>query len=510
MFSHSTTRHSSHEKRRTVPCVHIANKGVRKSSALCTRKRSLLLMGGVNGDAATENDQLTLASKASNILASAFAALDEKDKYDTVLLGLCNKIMDDGNAAASSADQIAKDAILSPSQKAYEKLKDPISLFKEMSYRKVQANGRTLIALVDAASTTQDVRAMATVLSLAIQNRSASFYGSKQASVTPMPSSEKSFVYGPRVGQLNKYSQTRAERLQKLPDIPTDDRTVEIVAALSSMGIMGTCLILQGVGNAIGWEEMTPYTNLILVGFMALIIFDNFYDSIQYIGSMIVKLNAERLPDVVQTIQLPNKDKNPFGLGTGKITGKIVRGFTRLVTVDTERECQCEAAAFFTAYSLGLPCFSFRPNALEGAMLIIESNRTDKESIDGWDSQILNPLLSESGVLKMLVWLLAPVAMEISLHPQLIVSDPREAQGLIRRLMEKAKDLGLEQEFGNILPLQNVSATDNEVKDLLKWAYAEAELLLRSNKATITALSERLIGGVATVGDCVAILEGWE
>jgi hypothetical protein len=35
------------------------------------------------------------------------------------------------------------------------------------------------------------------------------------------------------------------------------------------------------------------------------------------------------------------------------------------MNVDTERECECEAAAFFAAYSLGLPCFAFRPNALE-------------------------------------------------------------------------------------------------------------------------------------------------
>lgn len=315
---------------------------------------------------------------------------------------------------------------------------------------------------------------------------------------------------GQRLGQYNKSSQVRAERLENLPEIPTDDRNAEIVAALSSMGIMGTCLLFQGVGNALGWEDIIPYTNLILVGFTTLVVLDNFYDGIQYIMSMIIKLNAVRLPDIVKTVQLPDKDKNIFGLGTGKITGKIVRGFSRLFTVDTERECRCEAAAFFAAYSLGLPCFAFRPNALEGAMLILESNRKDREISDGWDSQVLNPLLSESGLMKMLIWLLAPVAMETSLHPQLIASDPREAQGLINRLVEKAKDLECEQELGNILPLQDSSATEREVKDLLKWAYAEAELLLRNNKATVSALTERLIGGAATVGDCVAILEGWQ
>jgi hypothetical protein len=161
------------------------------------------------------------------------------------------------------------------------------------------------------------------------------------------------------------------------------------------------------------------------------------------------------------------------------------------------------------AYALGLPCFSFRPNALEGAMLILESKKIEDHENNGWDSQILNPLLSQSGLMKMLIWLLAPVAMEASLHPQLITSDSREAQGLINRLLQKGKEMGFEQDVGEILSIQNMSVNDNEIKDLLKWAYSEADILLRSNKASVEALTERLIGGAATVGDCVATLEGW-
>jgi hypothetical protein len=304
-------------------------------------------------------------------------------------------------------------------------------------------------------------------------------------------------------------TQTRAERLEKLPEVPTDERSVEIMAALTSMGTMGLCLLSQGIGNALGWDDFTPYTNLVLVSFTTLLILDNFYDGIQFLGSTIVQLNAERLPDMIKTVKLPQKEKNLFGLGTGKLTGTIVRGFTRLASVDTERECQCEAASFFVAYALGLPCFSFRPNALEGAMLILESKKIEDHENNGWDSQILNPLLSQSGLMKMLIWLLAPVAMEASLHPQLITSDSREAQGLINRLLQKGKEMGFEQDVGEILSIQNMSVNDNEIKDLLKWAYSEADILLRSNKASVEALTERLIGGAATVGDCVATLEGW-
>ena len=33
--------------------------------------------------------------------------------------------------------------------------------------------------------------------------------------------------------------------------------------------------------------------------------------------------------------------------------------------------------------------------------------------------------------------------------------------------------------------------------------------MLRQNKAVVTELTERLIGGASTVGDCVAVLEEW-
>jgi hypothetical protein len=43
---------------------------------------------------------------------------------------------------------------------------------------------------------------------------------------------------------------------------------------------------------------------------------------------------------------------------------------------------------------------------------------------------------------------------------------------------------------------------------MLKWAYAEADLLIRRNQVTLTEISKRLTGGATTVGDCVAAEEG--
>lgn len=338
---------------------------------------------------------------------------------------------------------------------------------------------------------------IATVLSLALRNGSLSFYGSLQSGITQMPSSPNAF--------LPQSAMSRAERLAKLANVPTDNRAAEISAALATISVVGVCLILQGVGNGLGLDEVTPYTSLLLYGILGVGIVDNFFDAIKTVGSFVVKMNAERLPDAVKNINGPDKESMPLGLGTGAITGTVVRGLTRLWSVDTERECECEAAAFFAAYSLGLPCFSFRPNALEAAILVFESNKNEDDT-----DAALDTLVSDTGVMKMLVWLMAPVAIESSLHPQLISSDPKEARGFLQRLKEKSAAFEAEDAVSSILRLdEGEAASSQQIEDLLKWAYAEADLLLRQNKASVNELSERLIGGASTLGDCAALLEEW-
>jgi hypothetical protein len=109
-------------------------------------------------------------------------------------------------------------------------------------------------------------------------------------------------------------------------------------------------------------------------------VLDNFFDVLRT-GSQFL-LESKAMPDSVRDRNwvLPSKDAMPLGLGSGKITGTVVAGLGRLVNVDTERECECEAAALFCAYSLGLPCFAFRPNALEVSNAT-QRNATNQHSI---------------------------------------------------------------------------------------------------------------------------------
>ena len=117
----------------------------------------------------------------------------------------------------------------------------------------------------------------------------------------------------------------------------------------------------------------------------------------------------------------------------------------------------------------------------------------------------MDSLASDVGLLKVMIWLMAPVAMELSKYPQLMSSEPREARGFLERLANKAKsEQYLQSALDGALP-----ANDEQLENYLRWALAEADVLLRGNANAVDALSEALAGGAATVGDCVAVLEEW-
>ena len=327
--------------------------------------------------------------------------------------------------------------------------------------------------LIQATVTTQDAKLMSQILSMSIRNGGLSRYGNFQADITPLPTMPTSKVQCPD-GQLK----TRSERLQQLPDIPTDDRASEISSAVAVAGVAGFC----GAVNVLGIEEISGFTSLIWFLILTVGVLDNFYDLLK-MGLKTFASDNKALSDV--------PDQLPLSIGSGQISGTVVKGFNRLLKVDTERECECEAAAFFAAYALGLPSFGFRPNALEAAVLVAESQENDND---------IDPLLTNNGIMKMLVWLMAPVAMEASKYPQLIQSDPREADGFLTRL--ENSDLIDQSQLWWL-------EAESERSDMLKWAYTEADLLIRNNQALVKEVSQRLTGGAATVGDCVAAVEDW-
>jgi hypothetical protein len=279
---------------------------------------------------------------------------------------------------------------------------------------------------------------------------------------------------------------TRTERLETIRDVPFDERGTEVSSALGFIAFAGACEFT----NLAHMEDISTVANVLLTLVITIGLVDNFYDIIKSAS----KFAAEQIDkEKAKEFDLPAKTSLPLGLGTGKATGQIVRGLTRLVTIDPQREALCEAAALFAAYSLALPCFAFRSNALEASVLAVESR----------DSEELDTLLSSNGILRLLIWLMAPVAAESAKYPVCIMSDAREASGFLERLE------GVAQSDPNVANELWWMGDPQERADLLKWAYAEADLLIRDNRKMVEGLAERLEGGAATVGDCVALLEGW-
>jgi len=447
-----------------IACLH-ANTFALLQTHAPSRNNPVLLRAKANkNNEADGGSGLVPASSGNNKsrLSSAFAALDETDQYDAVLTGLCAKILDD------TSDKEAMAA-----------LQDPIKLIQEMNARRVTASGRSLMAIIDATCASQDTTAMSEMMSLCLKNGGVKKYGKQQKSMTQLPPNPNT-----RVLCSDGTRKTRKERLEGLAKIPTDDRGDEVSSALTFSAFAGICFLT----NFFGMDDISPFTNTLIFALTTFGILDNFYDVINF-GAGVASKEIENVD-----IKLPEKGSLPLDIGTGKITGTVFRGLIRVTTVDTERESQCEAAAFYAAYVLGLPCYAFRPNALESAVMVIESTKK---------SSPLDPLLSSAGIQKILIWLLAPVAIESSKHAQLVMSDPRESAGLLERIEDKVSLL--QNKDKDLFWVDGEG--EKEKEDLLKWAYAEADKLLRENREVIDEISQLLAGGAATVGDCVAVIE---
>ncbi len=74
---------------------------------------------------------MILASDNDRLLNAAFSSLNASDKYETVLAGLCAKVIDGGAATAK------------------EGMADPVRLMEEMNSGGIRAGLRGIIGLID-------------------------------------------------------------------------------------------------------------------------------------------------------------------------------------------------------------------------------------------------------------------------------------------------------------------------------------------------------------------------
>ena len=79
----------------------------------------------------TNSEGMVLARESDRLLNVAFSALNDRDKYETVLTGLCAKVIDGGAANSKNG------------------LVDPIRLLEEMNSNGITTGPRGIISLVD-------------------------------------------------------------------------------------------------------------------------------------------------------------------------------------------------------------------------------------------------------------------------------------------------------------------------------------------------------------------------
>ena len=174
---------------------------------------------------------------------------------------------------------------------------------------------------------------------------------------------------------------------------------------------------------------------------------------------------------------------------SGESFGLIGRGAARMLERDLVRESNLESASFVVGYLLGLPCCPFAPTAYKPLEMLKAA---------GGEMDALHARGSARLVDRVLIWLLAPVALEAILYRETVGSNPALGATFIGAARRKEGETGVDFNDGGW--------ADDDEEERVRWAYAEALSLLKKYSGLREALAERMAAGVS-VGDSVGIIE---
>lgn len=171
----------------------------------------------------------------------------------------------------------------------------------------------------------------------------------------------------------------------------------------------------------------------------------------------------------------------------GALFGLVGRGWARLFTRDLQRECAVESASFLLGYLLGLPCCTFTPTAIKPLDMLTKVGAPMAEGVSS------PPRLID----RVLIWLMAPAAIESAQYSETLQSDPGLASTFLSAARRR-EALGVDVEQGGW--------STEEDEQRVRWAYSEAKRLLQRYSGVREELQERMAAGVSA-GDCVALIE---
>lgn len=172
----------------------------------------------------------------------------------------------------------------------------------------------------------------------------------------------------------------------------------------------------------------------------------------------------------------------------GEYASLIGRGLSRLFSRDLQRECAVESASFLLGYILGLPCCPFKPTVFKPLDMLAASSAAMEADI-GVPARLVD---------RVLIWLMAPAALEQIVYRETLVSDPTLGAQFLDAARRREFSLGVDVQQGGW------AADSDDAR--VRWAYSEAKRLLSRYSGVREVLQERMASGVSA-GDCVVLIE---
>lgn len=245
-----------------------------------------------------------------------------------------------------------------------------------------------------------------------------------------------------------------ASALESLPSVPKDRRRKEKAAAYA---------FTLALGALLGAE---------------------FLDSIDFL-----------LPTDVDAPPLPLV----FGIGAagwaadryaarGQVFGLIGKGLSRIFLSDLQRECAVESASLLLGYVLGLPCCASAPNVARPLDMLAKISDDMTKGLES-PARLVD---------RILVWLMAPAALENMLYDEMRMSEPSLAKKFLAAVRRQEAVLGVDVQQGGWLPDTDANR--------LKWAYSQARSLLQKYSAVREELQDSMAAGISA-GECVNLIE---
>ena len=198
----------------------------------------------------------------------------------------------------------------------------------------------------------------------------------------------------------------------------------------------------------------------------------------------------------------------------GAAGAAVLGGLQRLLAEDPVRETRVEAACFLAAYTLGLPWVCYRPNAVEAVRFfpVLVAGEEAMAGIGGPAPIVpagAEPPPTLSLLDRYLVWLMAGAAAEVAIDGRLIEANIGRGRDVLRRLSGVP---GADND-PPVPPAEAgarssaVAAARRAREDVrLRWAVAEATVLLQRHAATYDGLVNKMLDG-ASAGECAAFVE---